>query len=119
MEKKISKANEKRRSERLEKAKKHKLILAFATLPPFISTVTFTVLYALKIRPIWLPILTSALWLALGALFVYATKSRWGYVTKKGAESEETTSAVTLYNIILTFVLCVLFIVFTVIMIKR
>ena len=67
MEKRISKRKEQERKELLLKTKKRRLILTLSSLPPFILTVVFIVLYALRIHFAWLTGLTSLLWLLLKA----------------------------------------------------
>ena len=114
MKKKISKRKTEQRQARLKQSKKYKLILALSAIPSFILTVVFTVLYAFRTSFVWLSALTALSWFALGGLFIYSTKARWGYVNKKGVESNESTSVVTIYNIILIFVLGALFSAFTV-----
>ena len=113
MKKRISKKKEFERRELLRQSKKQQLILGLSSIPPLVFTVVFIVIYAFKRFAIWLPATTSVLWLALGALFVYAQRSRWGFVTKKGVKSNENYSIVTIYNIVLVFLLGAFFLALT------
>ena len=105
MEKRISKRKEQERKELLLKTKKRRLILTLSSLPPFILTVVFIVLYALRIHFAWLTGLTSLLWLLLGGLFIYAERKDWGRVNSKGVKTPDSNSVVTIYNIVLVFLL--------------
>ena len=114
MKKKISKKRTEERNALLAITKKRRLILALSTLPPTLATVCYIVLFALKVKIVWLPAVTSVLWAVLGCLFVYSSRSRWGNVNKKGVVSEESDSIATVYNTVLVFLLCLLFAAFTV-----
>lgn len=110
MKKKISKAKQEQRAKMLKTAKKQKIILTLSAIVPFAFTIALIISYAVKkAAALWLLAASSAAWLALGGLFVYAAKKRWGYVTSNGAESRESYSVVTIYNIALIFVLGALF----------
>ena len=95
---------------RREKAKKERVILTLSSIPPFIVTVVTVILYALKIMSPALTAATGVLWLALGGVFVYALKKEWGYSLPSGARSDKSTNVVTVYNIVLIFLLAALFI---------
>ena len=114
MKKQISKKKSIEREELLKQSKKHRLILSLSAVPPFVLTVLFIVLYALRASTPWLSAGASALWFALGGLFIYANKARWGYVTKKGAKSAESNTVVTVYNIVLIFILGAFFLALTI-----
>lgn len=110
MAKKLSKRKEEERRVKLALAKKQRLALIFSAIPAFILTVTMIVLYAgFDISRHWLTATTAALWYALGALFIYATVKKWGYVTNKGDEAKKNFSAITIYNIVLVFALAAFF----------
>ena len=108
MKKKHPKQIELRRQKR-KKAKRERLILALSALPSFVFTVLLTILYAFKITYLWLFATTSGCWLALGGLYLYAYKQRWGYVSHGSGEADEGGSVATVYNIIIIFTLAVLF----------
>ena len=105
MKKKISKRKQNERCELLRKSKVRRLIMALSTVLPFSATVVTTVMYALKNIKIWLLALTASLWFLLGALFIYALVKKWGYVSSSGARVKKSYSIVTVYNIVLIFLL--------------
>ena len=107
--KKISTKKQLERKQKLKLAKKQKLWLIGAAIPPFAFTITLIILYALKFVYPWLFITTAFSWFALGGLFVYAAVKKWGYVTIKGDPCEKNSSVITIYNIVLLFALGVLF----------
>ena len=109
MKKKISKKKQVERNELLKKSKIRRLILALSVVPPFSMTVLSTVFYALKDIKIWLLSTTAALWFLLGALFIYALIKKWGNVSSVGARVKKSYSIVTVYNIVLIFLLGILF----------
>ncbi len=104
--KKISKTKQIKREENIKEAKKQKLILILSTIPAFISAIASIIVYAIERHaPTWLLAVTSAAWLLLGGLFIFALKKRWGFVTPKGVECRESRSIVTVYNVVLVFAL--------------
>ena len=113
MKKTISKRKDQERTELRKSYKKHQLIITLSLVPPFLLSVLFTVLYVFKISYLWLSATTALLWLALGGLFTYAYYKKWGFVTDKGVKTDKNNSIVTIYNIILIFVLAAFFIAMT------
>ena len=110
MKKKISKKKAEERKQMRASAKKHKLILTFSVLVPFLVTVAMLISYAItKYVYLWLCGATAIAWFALGALFLFAHAKKWGFVTKKGVEAKENFSIVTIYNIVLIFALAIVF----------
>ena len=110
MRKKISKKKQAERSERLEQTKKQRLILILSFIPAFAFTTVLIVFYAInKYGYPWLSLTTALCWLANASLFVYATKKKWGYTNKNGVVTEKSSSIVTVYNIVLLFVLAAVF----------
>ena len=112
--KKVSKAKAQRRQALLEKTKSRRLILTLCSIPPFAVTVAFIVLQIFRISFLWLSLLGAVLWYALGGLFIYSERERWGYVNENGIKTERSHSAVSIYNIVLVFVLGVLFTAFSI-----
>lgn len=113
MKKTISKKKAKEREILKKQSKKQNLIVSLSFIPPLAATVVFIVLYALRISYAWLSGLTSALWFALGGLFVYALVKKWGFANSKGIKTEENNIGITVYNVILIFMLAVFFLVMT------
>ena len=110
MKKKISKKKADERKIMRASAKTHKLILALSAAVPFLITVAMLISYAVtKYVYLWLCAATALSWLALGCLFLFAHVKKWGFVTKKGVESKENFSIVTIYNIVLIFALATVF----------
>lgn len=114
MKKKISKNKINQRNQLLKLSKNRRLILSLSSVVPFGLTIAFIVLYALRSYFIWLTALTAISWLLLGGLFIYAYKNEWGCVNSKGVKTKENYAAVTVYNIVLVFLLAAFF-VFTII----
>ena len=113
MKKTISKRKVQERLELLKQNKKRKLIITLSLLLPFLLSITFTVLYALKISYAWLTAITSLSWFALGGIFVYAYRKKWGFVNSKGVKTPESGSVVTIYNTVLVFALASFFLAMT------
>ena len=109
MKKKISKNKAQKREQLLKLSKNRKLIIGLSSIVPFALTVVFIVFYALRNYYLWLTALTALSWLSLGGLFIYAYKNGWGCVNSKGVKTKESYTAVTLYNIILVFLLAAFF----------
>jgi len=110
MKKKISKRKQEERRQLRKAAKKQRIILTLSAVPPFAFTVTSLIVYAIKKQAFsWLLATSSITWILLGVLFIYASKKKWGYVTRAGVESNESSTVVTIYNIVLIFALAVLF----------
>ena len=97
----------------LQQSKKHKLIVSLSLIPPFVASVVFIVLYTLKISYAWLAAITSVFWFALGGLFTYALVHKWGFINSKGVQTDESNMGITIYNVILVFMLAVFFLVMT------
>ena len=108
--KKLSQKKIEERRERRARAKKERIILALSSIPPFVVTVVTIILYALKITAAPLTLITALLWAALGGIFIYGYKKRWGYTLPSGAPSDKSSSVVTIYNTVLIFLLAALFI---------
>ena len=109
MKKKISKNKTQKREQLLKLTKSRNLITVLSSIVPFALTVTFIVLYALRNYYLWLTALTCISWLLLGGLFIYAHKNNWGCVNSKGVKTKENYAAVTVYNIVLVFLLAAFF----------
>ena len=107
--KKLSPKKIEERKERREKAKKEKIILTLSAIPPFIITIVTIILYAFKLTYAPLTCAVAVLWFALGGVFIYAYKEKWGYSLPTGAKSDKSSNVVTIYNIVLVFVLGGLF----------
>ena len=113
MKKPISKRKARDRELLKKQSKKQNLIITLSFIPPIAASVVFIVLYALRISYAWLSGLTAALWFALGGLFVYALLKKWGYANSKGIKTEDNNIGITLYNVILIFMLALFFLVMT------
>ena len=110
MKKKISKKKQAERRRLLKLARNQRIILALSAVPPFAFTVTTIIIYAIKKQAFsWLLAVSSITWILLGALFIYADKKKWGCVSQVGVKTDDNTTVVTLYNIILIFALALLF----------
>ena len=108
--KKISKRNQTERQNRINNAKKQRIILLLSCIPSFAFTVVLTVFYAInKYGYPWLSLTTALCWLVSASVFLYARKKKWGYTNKKGVVTSESCSVVTVYNIVLLFILAALF----------
>lgn len=107
--KKLSPKKIEERRLRREKAKTERIILTAAAMPPFIATIVTIILYACKITPSALIGSVAGLWFILGGIFIYALKKKWGYSLPTGAKSDKSTNVVTVYNIVLIFLLGALF----------
>ena len=113
MKKKISKRKEEERREQARLLKKRQIIVTLSIIPPFLLSIVFTVLYALKTSYVWLTATTSLSWFALGGLFVYSLVKKWGYVNAKGVKTPDSGSIITVYNTVLVFALALFFLVMT------
>jgi len=107
--KKLSPKKIEERRERREKAKRERIILTVSAIPPFILTVVTIILYACRITPSPLTAVTAVLWFALGGVFIYAYKKKWGHSLPTGAKADRSTNVVTVYNTVLIMLLGVLF----------
>ena len=107
--KKLSQKKIEERRIRREKAKVERLILTVTAIPPFIATIVTVILYACRITPAPLTGAVAGLWFILGGVFVYALKNKWGYSLPTGARSDKSTNVVSVYNIVLIFLLGALF----------
>ncbi len=110
MKKKISKRKQKEREERLNNAKNQRLVLLFSCIPSFAFTTILIVFYSInKYGYPWLSLTTSLSWLVSASVFVYAKTKKWGFTNKNGVVTDKSYSVVTVYNIVLLFVLAALF----------
>lgn len=110
MRKKVSKRKEQERKILRTSAKRHSYMILLSSIVPLLVTVAMLITYAVtKYVYLWLCAACAVSWIALGALFLFAHVKKWGYVTKKGVESSENFSVVTIYNIVLIFALAILF----------
>ena len=113
MKKTISKRKAEERRALRKQAKKQNTIIVLSLIPPFLASVVFIILYAFKISYAWLSAVTSVLWFAVGGLFIYALTKKWGFISSSGIKTNENSSGVTVYNVILAFMLAVFFLVMT------
>lgn len=109
--KKLTKRKEALLKKNKENAKKQRIIItAAAALPLILSAVTLLIYFITKNAVLWLFGASALSWLAFGSFFVFATVKKWGYVTLKGAEEEDTKiSEFTLYSMILSALLAIFF----------
>ena len=109
--KKLTKRKEALLKKSKKNAKKQRIIITASVILPLVLSAVALLIYFITIRAVlWLFGASALTWIAFASFFIFATVKKWGYVTLKGAEEEDTkVSEFTLYSIILSVLLAIFF----------